>query len=66
MARRVAAHDVHRWVDGQLGDIATASRPAGRGRMDRQLVAATRGPGGESARAAELPRQARAARRGSP
>jgi trehalose 6-phosphate synthase len=40
MARQVAVHDVHRWVAKQLGDIAAASRPAGRGRLGRQLVAA--------------------------
>ena len=66
MARHVAAHDVHRWVDKQLGDIAVASRPGRRGRMDRQLMAAS-GPSGESrsdpGRAGA--RQARAARRGA-
>ena len=41
MARHVAGNDVHRWVARQLGDIAAASRPAGRGRLDRQLAAAT-------------------------
>jgi alpha,alpha-trehalose-phosphate synthase [UDP-forming] len=41
MARKVEKNDVHRWVSRQLGDIAAASRPTGRGRMDRQLVAAS-------------------------
>ncbi|MDR2986397.1 MAG: trehalose-6-phosphate synthase [Nocardiopsaceae bacterium] len=40
MAKHVAANDVHRWVAKQLGDIAAASRPGGRRRLDRQLVAA--------------------------
>src|SRR5262249_13526814 len=38
MARHVAAHDVHRWVAKQLGDIVSAS--SGRGRLDRQLGSA--------------------------
>src|SRR5258708_18858355 len=47
MARHVAANDVHRWVAKQLGDIASAARRGGRGRMDRQLVAASQpGPPG--------------------
>src|SRR5262245_20606366 len=41
MARYVTAHDVHRWVARQLGDIAAAARRGARGRMDRQLVAAS-------------------------
>jgi len=41
MARYVAAHDVHRWVAKQLGDIAAASRRGGRARMNRQLAAAS-------------------------
>jgi trehalose 6-phosphate synthase len=41
MARYVAAHDVHHWVAKQLGDIAAAARRGARGRMDRQLVAAS-------------------------
>ena len=44
MARHVAGNDVHRWVIKQLGDIAAAARPAGRGRMDRQLAAGNRRP----------------------
>jgi alpha,alpha-trehalose-phosphate synthase [UDP-forming] len=41
MARYVAAHDVHHWVAKQLGDIADAARRGARGRMDRQLAAAS-------------------------
>lgn len=42
MARYVAEHDVHRWVARQLGDIASAARRSSGGRLDRQLVAASR------------------------
>ncbi len=60
MARQVAAKDVHRWVARQLGDIAAAARP-GRGRMDRQLVAAS----GDRSGSATGSRQAGAVRRGT-
>jgi trehalose-6-phosphate synthase len=58
MARHVEKNDVHRWVARQLGDIAAASRPAGRGRLDRQLVA---GSADRAPRAGS--REARTARR---
>jgi trehalose-6-phosphate synthase len=59
MARHVASNDVHRWVTKQLGSIAAASRPSGRGRLDRQLVAAGADGTGDGAR------QPRVVRRGA-
>ena len=56
MAKQVAANDVHRWVAKQLGDIAGAARRGGRGRMDRQLVAASQpGPPGYPGRQGRRP-----------
>jgi trehalose-6-phosphate synthase len=46
MARHVAAHDVHRWVSGQLSDIGSAahpaSRPDSRARQGRSRVGSAR------------------------
>ncbi len=40
MARHVAAHDVHRWVASQLGDIEAVTHPASRVRADSRMLAA--------------------------
>ncbi len=65
MARHVAANDVHRWVIKQLGSIATASRPGGRGRLDRQLVAAAADRRGQGETASAGARHGRVVRRGT-